>query len=175
MLQIRCTKKVLDLFSYKTESLSDIKSADSLLGNWYVNELKIERRKVLLFTSELTLLSFVCFGVKKSTAKDLEVRTVNGIVRLLDTEGFTSQEIERVISDYHVVSITKTENRKTLGNMNDLAFLYESHIHSSGGLQNCNTEEIQKQINRTPQRNLEWTYSINETENIIRGACNKEN
>lgn len=174
MLQIRCTKKVLDLFSCKAESMSDIESADSLLGNWYVNELKIERRKVMLFTSELTLLSFVYFGVRKSTAKDLEVRTVNGIIRLLDTEGFTSQEIGRVIDDYRVVSITKTENRKTLGNMNDLAFLYESHIHSSGGIQNCNIEEIQKRINRTPQRNLQWTYSINEAENVIRGACNNE-
>lgn len=174
MLQIRCTKKVLDLFSYKAESMSEIKSADSLFGNWYVNELKVERRKVLLFTSELTLLSFVYFGVRKSTVKDLEVRTVNGIVRLLDTEGFTGQEIGRVIDDYRVVSITKTENRKTLGNMNDLAFLYESHIHSSGGLQNCNIEEIQKRVNRTPQRNLEWTYSINEAEKVIRGASNKK-
>lgn len=174
MLQIRCTKKVLDLFSCKAESISAIKSADSLLGNWYVNEIKIERRKVLLFTSELTLLSFVYFGVKKSTAKNLEVRAVDGIVRLLDTEGFTSQEIERVIDDYSTVSITKTENRKTLGNMNDLAFLYESHIHTSGGFQNCNIEEIQKRINRTPQRNLEWTYSINEAEKLIRGARNNE-
>ena len=174
MLQIRCTKKVLELFSCKAESMSDIKIAASLLGNWYVNELKIERRKVLLFTSELTLLSFVYFGVKKSTAKDLEVRTVNGIVRLLDTEGFTSREIGRVIDDYRVTSITKTENRKTLGNMNDLAFLYESHIQSSGGFQNCNIEEIQKRINRTPQRNLACTYSINETENLIRWACDDE-
>ena len=170
MLQIRCTKKVLELFSYKAENLSEIAKSDSLLGNWYVNELRIDRRKVLLFTSELTLLSFIYFGVKKSTAKDLELRTVNGIARLLETEGFNAEEIDRVVDDYLVVGITKTENRKTLGSMNDLAFLYESNIYSAGGLQHCDIEEIQKRVNRTPQRNLKWTYSINEARNLIQGV-----
>lgn len=169
MLQLRCTKKVLDLFSYTAQDLADIEESDSLLGNWYVNELRIDRRKVLLFTSELTLLSFVFFGVKKSTARDLELRAVNGIANLLGTEGFTDEEIGRVVDDYLVVSITKTANRKTLGNMNDLAFLYESYIHGDGGFQHCDIEDIQKRVNRTPQRNLQWTYSIREAQKIIRG------
>ncbi len=174
MLQIRCTRKVLDLFSYRAEHLAEIKDRDSLLGNWYVNELRIDRRKVLLFANELTLLSFVYFGVKKSTAKNLEMRTVNGIGRLLDTEGFSDEEIEQVIDDYLVAGVTKTDNRRMLGNMNDLAFLYESMIHSSGGFQHCDIEEIQKRINRTPQRNLKWKYSIDEARKVIQGTSRYE-
>jgi len=36
LLQIRCTKKVLDAIGIKQKDLGSIKEADSLLGNWLI-------------------------------------------------------------------------------------------------------------------------------------------
>jgi len=160
VLQLRCTKKVLDLFTYGKENLADIEESSSPLGNWYVNLLTIDRKKTLLFMSETTLLSFVLFGVKKATAKNIEEKAVRGIVALLESEDFAPAQIERVIDDYLIVCVTKTSGRKSLGNMNDLAFMYKHLIERSGGFAGCDLYVIQQQVNRTPQRNLDWQYSI---------------
>ena len=51
------------------------------------------------------------FDFKKPTVEDVVLRTVNRLARLLEAEQFTGREIGRVVDDYGVVSITKTEDR----------------------------------------------------------------
>jgi len=44
--------------------------------------------------------------------------------------------------------------------MNDLLSLYQHFITSDGGLDYCDLNEIMMRLNRTPQRNLDWCFSV---------------
>ena len=167
MLQLRCTKKVLDQFGYKSSDLSKIQSADSLLGNWYINQAQIARSKSIVVMNESTLLSFVKFGLRKDNSSNLELKVVQGITQLLQLEGFTDEKITKVVDDYLRVEVTKTDSRKALGNLNDLVGLYDSFISADGGFASCNLEEVLHRVNRTPQRNLGWKYSIDVVNDLL--------
>jgi len=47
-LQIRCTRKLLDELGLSEAMVAGIRPADTLLGNWYANILRIEREKCVL-------------------------------------------------------------------------------------------------------------------------------
>jgi IS30 family transposase len=54
-----------------------------------------------------------------------------------------------------------------LASMNDLTRMYEIHIDVNGGLEHCDLDEITKKVNRTPRKNLDWSYSIDILENYL--------
>jgi len=81
--------------------------------------------------------------------------------------------IEKILSDYENVEFTKTENRSVLGNLNELVSLYKHNIYYDHGLKYCDLTNIIHRVNRMPQRNIGWKYSIdavNELLKRIKGA-----
>src|SRR3989344_5431797 len=154
MLQLRCTQKVLREFGLKPDDVSTTRDPDSPLGNWYVNLFMVDRRKTFLFMNERTFLSFIIFGIKKSNVQKMP-------------EGFDVAEIDRVFGGYEAIEFTKTDSRRMLGNMNDLTSLYQHFILSDGGFNYCNLNEIISKINRTPQRNLGWSLSIEVVRDLL--------
>ncbi len=134
----------------------------SVMGAWYVNEFRVERKKCLIFMNERTLLSFILFGVRKSnTNKDLlPDMCLEGVFQLLKLERFSLESISRIIEDSYESRYAKTDSRKVLGNMNELAATYEHMIWHEGGLAHCDLNDLFSRVNRTPQRNLGWNYSI---------------
>ena len=167
MLQIRCTAKVLKQFSVPPLDTCIPVPADSLLGDWYCNLLTIDRRKCMLFMSERTFLSFLLFGVRKDNSKSIPQVFANGLSQLLEIEGFSDEQILRVFQDYQLCELTKTNNRSALGNLRDLMLNYEHSIMYEGGLKECNLGEIIHRMNRMPQNNLDWKFSIDVARNLI--------
>ncbi len=96
---------------------------------------------------------------------------LRGLDQVLALEGFDTSEINRVFTDYESIELTRTDNRKTLGNMNDLADLYKHFILSDGGFNNCDLNRIISRVNRTPQRNLGWAMSIEVVRELLRGSA----
>jgi len=168
MLQLRCTGKVIKGLSLKSDDLSEVKKNDTILGNWYVNIFTIDRRKTFLFVNERTLLSFIVFGIKKSNINKIHSTFIHGIAQLLSIEEIEKNLIESVLDDYIEMEFTKTDSRKILGNMNDLMYLYKHFIYNAGGLKQCEVGEIILRINRTPQRNIDWAYSIEAVKEILK-------
>ena len=160
MLQLHCTYKVREQFGIHADRLAESNTSNAALGNWYVNLLTIDRRKTLIFMSERTLLSFLLFGVKKKSGGVLAELFVSGLVQLLELEDFTGPEIHRAIGAGGQLQYSKTRNRKALGNLNDLQQLYTLAILEEGGFSHCNLWEIMRRMNRMPQRNIGWVYSI---------------
>ena len=167
MLQLRCTKKVLDQFAVPKDALHEPIPTDAKLGNWYVNLVTIERRKTLIFMSERTLLSFLLFGVKKKNSKYLGELFTRGLVQLLEMESFSEQQIQSVLGAKGEVSLTKTDNRIALGNMNDLMRIYEHKIWYEHGFKHCDIWQIIQSTNRMPQRNIGWGYSIDVARELL--------
>ena len=160
MLQIRCTKKVLDAIGIKQKGLGSIKEADSLLGNWYANLFSADRRKIIIFMNEKTLFSFVLVGIKKDNIKKIVEMFYRGLEQVLTLEGIDAAKIEKALAEYEDVGFTKTESRSLLGNMKQLVDYYTHFIYYDYGLKHCDITDIMHRINRMPQKNIEWKYSI---------------
>ena len=167
MIQIRCTRKVLKELGLKEEDLCDIKEPSGLLGNWYSNLFTLDRRKTLIFMNERTLLSFIILGIRKNNMKDLPIVFHNGVKQVLSMEEFGSNIIQNVTQECLAIEITRTTNRDLLGNLNDLVNLYKSLVSADGGLKSCDLNSITKKINRTPQKNLEWSNSVEIVREIL--------
>ncbi|MBS1169942.1 MAG: hypothetical protein H6R01_860 [Burkholderiaceae bacterium] len=171
MLILKCTKKVQSYLGLAAGDLlsESAASRDAVLGAWYVNQFRIGRRNAYIFMSERTLLSFILFDVKKSNSKKALFPEIclAGIVQLLKFLQTPLPLIGKVIDDSFHSGYANTDSRSALGNLNDLAFLYQHYIMTQGGLEHCNLTEIILRVNRTPQRNLGWSNSTDITREIL--------
>ena len=172
MIQLRCTGKVQKQLSIKPSELSNIKEPDSTLGNWYLNITTIDRRKTFIFMNESTLLSFILYGVKKSHSATIHEMFIRALNQLLLFEGFDFEIINLVNDEYHEIEYTKTHSRSLLGNLNDLVENYKYHIYEGGGFQHCDLTSIIRDINRMPQRNIGWEFSINVARELLTSQNN---
>ena len=161
MLQLRITGKLQKEIGIKPEFFSDVAEHDTVLGNWYLNIFTLDRRKAIIFLNERTLYSFILYGVKKLSVEKIGESFIAGLEQALEFEGIPSNIIKRIKLEYGMFEFTKTDSKKVLGNMNDLVSLYSHFVYYDGGLKNCDMTEVIMRINRTPQRNIGWDYSIN--------------
>ncbi|MFW1331740.1 DUF6933 domain-containing protein, partial [Vibrio parahaemolyticus] len=79
-------------------------------------------------------MSFILVGYRKEHAKDIGQIFKNGVLQLLELEGFPSEIIEAYEKAPENVLFTKTASKKLLGNMNDVLGGYEHFIYMDGGL-----------------------------------------
>lgn len=170
MLILKCTKKVQDYLSLSTADLVDNQElSNTLLGPWYVHQITIDRRKVFLFMNEKTLLSFITIGARKTKTlkQDLPTIFMHQFFQLMKLMELPLEKSNQIMDDYFLSEYRKTDSRILLGNMNDLAQMYEHTICYQGGFSHCNLSEIIFNINQTPQRNLGWRYSTDIAKEIL--------
>lgn len=160
MLRLRCTQKVLNELG-GAPAPEDLPAGGApLLGDWYVNLFTVDRRKTFLFMNEKTLLSFVIYGIKKSNVQQMPSAFVRGLIQLLELERFPEPAVRCALAGSELIVLARTDSRRLLGNLNDLVAAYRHAILWEGGLAACNLGGIIADINRTPQRNIGWGYSI---------------
>ncbi|MBS1187714.1 MAG: hypothetical protein H6R04_1732 [Burkholderiaceae bacterium] len=173
MLILKCTKKVQAYLGLTASDLlpDSAISREAVLGAWYVNQFRIGRRSAFIFMSERTLLSFILFDVKKSNSKKALFPEIclAGIVQLLKFLQTPLPLIGKVIEDSFNTGYANTDSRSALGNLNDLAFLYQHFVMAEGGLEHCNLTEIILRVNRTPRRNLGGSNSTDITREMLGG------
>jgi len=167
MIQLRCTQKLLKEIRITKSEVSDISQGDSILGNWYANIFSVDRRKAIVFVNEKTFLSFIVYGISKRNIKDIKEIFINVLCQLLSLESFSKNDIENTMKGCEEIQYTVTNSKTVLGNVNDIVKLYKHFILYEGGLKSCNLFEIIAKINRTPQRNLNWSNSIETVKEII--------
>lgn len=163
MLTFKCTQKVRDYLSLAPDELTDYEvNSDSVLGDWYVNLIVIDRRKCLLFMNDRTLLSFLATGFKKSEGLKHDVYEVfiHHLFNLYKLLELPLDGLNKVMDDYVEYGYSKTASKKLLGNMNDLAYLYQQTIAYNGGIAKCDLSKIIWLMNHTPQANLNHQYSV---------------
>jgi len=163
LLIFKCTQKVREFLSLApNELIEPVDHTNSLLGDWYVNLIVIDKRKCLLFMNERTLLSFIAKGFKKpkSLKHDVHQVFIHHLFNLYKLLELPLDGLSQVMDDYLEYGYSKTDSRKVLGNMNDLAYLYQVTIDYRGGLDDCDLSEIIRLINHTPQANLNQQYSV---------------
>jgi|LQYC01.1.fsa_nt_gi hypothetical protein len=115
MINLRCTKKLLSRL--RVAELEEENISTNLLGAWYANHFNISRKQFAIFTNERTVLSVVIPMKEIST---LTSRFLLATQELLNTIGIPDHAVNAELKEMKVIKFGRTNNRKLLGNMNDL-------------------------------------------------------
>lgn len=164
---LKCTKRVRDFLEIEVVSSINGDAPPRSLGNWYVHLFTADRKRNLIFMNETTLLSFIVFGAKRSNVHSLSLIFRRGLEQLLIMESVRPQRIDRAISEYVELQFANAESRKSLGNLNDLADRYKYNVLEAGGFDFVDVGRTIRDMNRMPQRNLDWRCSIEAAMEII--------
>ena len=123
MLYLKCTGAVQKNLGLSKILFTDALPSEAPLGNWYIHQFDVGRRKAYIFMSEATLLSFILFQGKKSvTAESLPNMLLAGLEQLLQMRGISQDAINRALLPYHEGRFARTNSRSDLGSLNDLVF-----------------------------------------------------
>ena len=164
MAILRCTQKLLN--ELKVKPVEESTFSDDV-GSWHVNLLRVDRRKCILFTHDVTLYSFFVPGLKKPQFEIFQEVFGQNLFKNLLYENFPQNQIEIVLDKHREIVITKTNNRSVLGSMNDLAFQLKYLISGMGGLVNVDILKLNKELNRIPMSSIEEIYSIYEFRKLL--------
>lgn len=115
MMTLRCTQKVLNWCKWSPQE-SDL-PATTTLGDWYANLLFTKHHRLLLCTSETSLLSVL---IPLKDLKDIGVALAEAVRRNLERHGVPANLVSAEISQMAPILIGKTKSRVVLGVMNDL-------------------------------------------------------
>ena len=159
MMQLKCTRKLLDFAGLKPAPLPEANG--TLLGAWHVNTEVIGRYRFLLFLNDKTLYCLV--GVIPATEKTAHLPVIfrHLLASAILKNGVDQAHIEQVAREYVDETITRTDSRKVLGNLNDMfnqtCYVIEDAMSKNRPL---DLLEIENHLNRIPQRNIGWRFSV---------------
>ena len=150
MQLIRCTAKLIKELGIKKSELVEESPKFSYLGQWHANLIYINRRKCVLFANDKTLINFIVPDVSRKEIRNLGNMFESMFHCILADEGYSQEQIEKVLAEYSEIEIGKSNNRSVLGSLNDLAFHYEHSILESGGPHSAAIPSIISRLNRMP-------------------------
>lgn len=170
MIQLRLTEKLRKQLGIKASSLCESIEESNGLGHWTLNLFPVGKRKAVIFVNDKTLYSFILYGLRKNNSNDFNELFLKGLVQLLANDEFTGKEIDLLLSEYNEIEYTKTNSKQVLGNINDLILHYQFFVNDAGGLECANLGEIVHRLNRMPQRNIGWGYSVDAVRELLKSA-----
>jgi len=118
MIVFRGTQKLLKELRIKKADLVD--PGDGVLGSWFANLFRIERRKCVLFTNDRTLYSVLLFGLRKPDFDSLGMRYRDGLIANLQAAGLPAEQVASIGMACRPVAWGATNSRSVLGSMNDM-------------------------------------------------------
>lgn len=158
MLVLRCTAKLLKEIGREPADTAEVAQAEGL-SVWFANLLRFDRHKCVLFTNEKTLFSFFVPDVKRERLRSLGDVFSEGLSERIAFEGFGKYK-EKFLADRNAIVIAKTNSRRVLGSMNDLALMIEYHIRGYGGLENIDLRQLNWKLNRVIAGPIGNRYAI---------------
>jgi len=157
MQVIRCTQKLLR--ELKQEP-TNVVPMNHLLGSWHANLLIIERHKCVLVTNDSTLYTIFIPCLTKPDFQVFSILFGQHLFKNLLNEDFSQKQIEAVLDEHRDIQYGKTNNRRVLGSMNDLAFQLKCHIKMDGGIKATNIPELNYNLNRTILSLIDYQHPI---------------
>jgi hypothetical protein len=160
MYTLRCTQRLLDRLG--KPAIEPVEPT-TVLGDWYANALNVGRLRLVLCTSERTLLTVL---VPAKDLHSLPTRLASAAGRMLARLGIPSTEIAREQREMSWHQLGRTASRQILGSMNDFAFLAETYIRDDGP--DADLDEIAGALNRAPCRPIQYDSPERATRAIFR-------
>lgn len=123
MFTLRCTQKLLDRL--KADPEPDPSQADTVLGDWYANLVRVGRSQVVIAVSERTLLPVV---VPAKEGRTLVQRLAQELEPVLMSLDVPAQEVVAECHAMQQAAFGKTTSRRVLGSLNELVFQLEGGL-----------------------------------------------
>jgi hypothetical protein len=168
MAILRCTKKLLDELKIKPD---DIEEQGQCISNWHANLIRVDRRKCILFTHDVTLFSIFLPGLKKPDFQRIKDIFGQALFKSLISESFPQNYIELFLDDIRNIRFSKTNNRSVLGSMTDLTFQIKFTVSGFGGLANTDIVQLNHDLNRVPMSAIKEIHSIRELRVFLDRLC----
>jgi len=142
---IHCTQKLLSELKPKVTD----ETPDDPFWSWHGNLLRIERKKCVLLTNDVTLFSMFIPGLTKPDFQSFKFIFGQSLFKNLLHEKIPQVQIEAVLTHCEYLSYQKSNNRQVLGCMNDLKKQLEYIIGDSGGLESTDIWDLNSKLNLT--------------------------
>jgi hypothetical protein len=127
MMTLRCTQRALNWFKLSPQK-SEL-PATTTLGDWYANLLFTRHQRLLMCTSEKSLL---CVLIPIKQLPNLEAGFVRAVREHLLRIGAPEKLVEAEIAQMNPIIIGKTNNRSVLGSMRDFTIGAKAHFEYGG-------------------------------------------
>ncbi|MFH1654454.1 MAG: hypothetical protein ABIE74_10450 [Pseudomonadota bacterium] len=112
LLHLQCTKKVLKIVGETKDGPVPLKPT---LLSWHVNEFRVARRKLLLFTHDLTFYSVFWYPATKPHIMNMKNVLASELMDSLMAAGFTADQVEEYFTGFDHAIFTPTSSRQVLG------------------------------------------------------------
>ena len=142
-MSIRCTSRLLKRL--RENPIEDLPGPTNRLGDWYANVLNIGHHRLVIATSERTLLS-VIVPIKDSPRlrERIQEAVRNLLIRLDVPVDLAEKEAEGIVG----MPFGRTANRSVLGSMNDFSFASKCFFQS--GAETVYLEDLEMFLATTP-------------------------
>jgi hypothetical protein len=125
---LRCTARLLKRLNQKAEPHPP--APENRLGDWYANLLYVGPHRLVLVTSERSLLPLI---VPIKDSSHLRERIREHAHAFLYHLGVPPDLAAAEVRDMQHMPFAKTASRQVLGSMNDFAFSAEVYLHRTEG------------------------------------------
>ena len=122
MFTVRCTQKLLR----RVECTDEPSPPTTVLGDWYANVLYSRPHQLVLCVSERSLLPVVLHA---KAAHSLASRLTLTVGQVLLRLGIAPAMVEREQREMLSFAYSPTQNRRVLGQLNDLMFQLSWYLH----------------------------------------------
>ncbi len=116
MFTLRCTKTLLSKMG--STPIPDTRKPTTVLGDWYANVIPTSRGEIVICTNERTLLTVILPLVDGQHPLSMFTLRVYNLLRLI---GVSEERAEAEMREMESVEIGKTQSRRVLGSMNEIA------------------------------------------------------
>ena len=168
MFTLRCTQPLLKRLSPLTARGDGPEpETTTVLGEWYANRLNIAQHRLILCTSERSLLSVV---VPAKDLPGLPQRLAESLAALLRRAGVPPSAIAREIREMQWVRFDRTISRSVLGSMNDFADAADWFFRRPGGGV-AYLEDLDWELSETPCGPLGYAQPRERAKELLLGAA----
>ncbi len=171
MAAFRCTNKLLKHLNVKPCGEIDASHTKTTLGDWYANLIMADRRKVVIWTNEQTLFSFVMLKVRANRPDLFNLGFVRGLAMSLQIEDIPLPQVERILREYAgPMDFCKTKNSSVVASMNRIGQGFEHMVWYEHGFKHCDIGELVHRLNNTPWKAIGYNFASE----LVRERCNSQ-
>jgi len=159
MLQLKCTRKLIQLSGVRPAPFPE-EPIKTVLGGWHANIVDFARPPLLVFLNDRSLYCLIDVAKLYGEVMDLAMIFRENLLRALQENQVSEGQMNRVFEDYNEAIITKTDNRKVLGNLTDIINLIYFNIEDAiEKNERIDLRKLEHELNSMPQRNINWKFS----------------
>ena len=161
-MNLKCTKKLLDILKIKNPNNFIIPNANEDIENWHCNILDYGKIYAVLLTNDKTLFSFYLFGFEKNDFIDFAEIIKQNIFKTILNMGFEQKKFEVILESMENIKFSKTNNKSVIASMNQML----PYIHTQMDREN-DLLDIQIGLNNLPVKKLDFKTPREEFELLL--------